>query len=251
MASSSDEEVQDPQSVTDIYYVDDTENNVDDLESDADPICAICDDGGRIVRCEGRCRRSFHATIVDGIETGCNSLGLSEAQIQAIDTFLCKNCEYNQHQCFVCGSLGSSDMLAGAQVFPCVDATCGHFYHPKCVADLLFPENEMEATECELMIADGESFTCPAHKCHVCNQEENKEVPELQFAVCRRCPMSYHRQCLPGEIVLDGAQEGVIQRAWESLIPERILIYCLHEIDANLGTPRRNHIIFPEIPEGN
>ncbi|XP_020258109.1 protein ENHANCED DOWNY MILDEW 2-like [Asparagus officinalis] len=100
MTIESDEEVQDPQSVTSIYYVDDTENNVDDLENDADPLCTICDNGGRIVR------RSFHATIVDGIESGCNSLSLSEAQIQ---------------------------------VFPSVDATCGHFYHLKCVADLLFP----------------------------------------------------------------------------------------------------------------
>ncbi|XP_020260207.1 uncharacterized protein LOC109836645 [Asparagus officinalis] len=60
----------------------------------------------------------------------------------------------------------------------------------------------MEATECELIIADWESFACPAHKCHVCNQEENKEVAELQFAVCRRCPMSYHRQCLLGEKII-------------------------------------------------
>ncbi|ONK80934.1 tRNA dimethylallyltransferase 2 [Asparagus officinalis] len=81
----------DPQSVTSIYYVEDAENNVDDLENDADPLCAICDDGDRIVRFDRRCRRSFHATIVDGIESGCNSLSLSEAQIQ---------------------SLGSSDMLA-------------------------------------------------------------------------------------------------------------------------------------------
>ncbi|ONK71122.1 uncharacterized protein A4U43_C04F4940 [Asparagus officinalis] len=56
MASSSDEEVQDPQSVTSIYYVDDAENNVDDLENDADPLCAICDDGGRIVRFYGGAR---------------------------------------------------------------------------------------------------------------------------------------------------------------------------------------------------
>lgn len=49
----------------------------------------------------------------------------------------------------------------------------------------------------ETKIAAGESFLCPAHKCRVCKQFENKEVKELQFAMCRRCPNSYHRKCLP------------------------------------------------------
>ena len=46
-------------------------------------------------------------------------------------------------------------------------------------------------------IAAGESFTCPIHKCIVCKQVENKMDSDLQFAVCRRCPKSYHRKCLP------------------------------------------------------
>ncbi|XP_020252889.1 protein ENHANCED DOWNY MILDEW 2-like isoform X1 [Asparagus officinalis] len=216
-----------------------------------DSVCAICDNGGEILCCEGRCMRSFHATKEDGEDTDCKSLGLSRAQVQAMQSFLCKNCKYKQHQCFVCGKLGSSDKFAGAEVFSCVNATCGRFYHPKCVADLLFQENKAEAAEYEDKVAAGESFTCPVHKCHVCKQGENKEVKELQFAMCRRCPKSYHRKCLPRRIAFDDIEEeGIIQRAWEGLLPHRILIYCLkHKIDEDLGTPIRNHIVFPQIPE--
>ncbi|MQM02791.1 hypothetical protein Taro_035562, partial [Colocasia esculenta] len=42
--------------------------------------------------------------------------------------------------------------------------------------------------------------------------------------------------------------EDIKVRAWDGLIPHRILIYCLkHEIDEYFGTPVRNHIIFPGI----
>lgn len=33
---------------------------------------------------------------------------------QAMPNFYCKNCKYKQHQCFVCGELGSSDKSSGA-----------------------------------------------------------------------------------------------------------------------------------------
>lgn len=83
------------------------------------------------------------------------------------------------------------------QVFPCVSATCGYFYHPECVAKLLHPGNEADAEEDQKKIAAGESFTCPVHKCLVCKKGENKEVEDLQFAICRRCPKAYHRKCMP------------------------------------------------------
>ncbi|PKU65354.1 hypothetical protein MA16_Dca024422 [Dendrobium catenatum] len=230
--------------------VDDGEESEE--ESDLfDSVCAICDNGGELLCCEGRCLRSFHATRRAGADSDCASLGLTRVQVEAMQNFLCKNCKLKQHQCFACGKLGSSDKSANAEVFCCVSATCGRFYHPKCVADLLFPENKIEATELGKRIAAGESFTCSVHRCIVCKQVENKEVEELQFAMCRRCPKSYHRKCLPRKIAFeDDEDEDIIQRAWEGLLPNRILIYCLkHEIDDELGTPYRDHIIFPEIHE--
>ncbi|TYK08108.1 protein ENHANCED DOWNY MILDEW 2 [Cucumis melo var. makuwa] len=62
--------------------------------------------------CDGRCMRSFHATEEDG---DCFSLGLSKEEVDAIETFICKNCEYKQHQCYACGNLGSSDQSSGAE----------------------------------------------------------------------------------------------------------------------------------------
>ena len=65
------------------------------------------------------------------------------------------------------------------------------------MAKLLHQGNEVAIEELEKKIAAGESFTCPIHKCCVCKQGEKNKDPQLQFAVCRRCPKSYHRKCLP------------------------------------------------------
>ncbi|KAL5726355.1 hypothetical protein ACHQM5_009405 [Ranunculus cassubicifolius] len=217
-----------------------------------DTVCAFCDNGGDLLCCEGRCIRSFHATKDDGVESHCTSLGFSVTQLKAMPTFLCPNCENNMHQCFVCRKLGSSDKASGAEVFQCVTATCGYFYHPECVARLLHPTDEAEVDELKKKISAGESFSCPAHKCRVCKQGENKNIPELQFAVCRRCPKSYHRKCLPRKIVFDDAEdEDVLARAWPNILPcNRVLIYCLsHKIDKFLRTPVRDHILFPHVED--
>ncbi|CAL5005439.1 unnamed protein product [Urochloa decumbens] len=218
--------------------------------SNVDLVCALCDNGGEIASCEGRCLRSFHATKDSG--EGCATLGYSRQQFNAIKVFMCKNCEYERYQCFACGCLGSAK-TDPPEVFPCASATCGYFYHAKCAAQLLFPENEAKATEYTAKIADGAKFACPLHKCDICKYGENKEDKELQFAVCRRCPKAYHRRCLPRKIAFNDFTENgqcVFQRAWDDLLPNnRILIYCLkHDIDLKYRTPTRNHIKFPENP---
>ncbi|GAB4849712.1 hypothetical protein Ancab_004506 [Ancistrocladus abbreviatus] len=231
----------------------DMEDDSDDEEQLFDSVCAICDNGGELLCCEGNCFRSFHATAEAAYEaeSECASLGLSKSEVEAMQNFRCKNCQYNQHQCFCCGQLGSSDLNSGAEVFRCVNATCGHFYHPKCVAKLLHRDNAAAAEELERKIAAGEKFACPMHKCIVCGKGEDKTDPELQFAACRRCPKSYHKKCLPRKIAFeDNEDEGIIQRAWRDLLPNRILIYCLkHEIDDDIGTPVRNHIKFPDFED--
>ncbi|PNY14011.1 enhanced downy mildew protein, partial [Trifolium pratense] len=137
-------------------------------------------------------------------------------------------------------------------VFKCASATCGFFYHPECVTKLLHRVVEDVPPELVRNIAKGEPFTCPAHYCCICKEMENKKEHELHFAVCRRCPKSYHRKCLPRKIAFeDIEEEGIVARAWEGLLPNnRILIYCLkHEIDDELGTPIRDHIKFPYVKE--
>ncbi|XP_028758260.1 protein ENHANCED DOWNY MILDEW 2 isoform X2 [Neltuma alba] len=206
-----------------------------------DAVCAICDNGGEILPCEGKCLRSFHATIDAGLDT-CESLGYARAEVDAIPNFFCANCKYKQHQCFVCGKLGLSDESSNAEVFRCIVSTCGHYYHPECVAELLSFGVDFEREEIQKNIAAGKSFMCPLHKCSLCRKVEDKNVHDLQFAMCRRCPKAYHRKCLPREIALMGTD----QRAWEDLIDGRILMYCMdHEIVPELGTPVRNHLVFP------
>ncbi|XP_024959735.1 protein ENHANCED DOWNY MILDEW 2-like [Cynara cardunculus var. scolymus] len=226
----------------------------EDLDEEAevlfDPVCAFCDNGGDVLPCEGQCLRSFHPTIEAGVDSCCESLGFAGAsQYEAIPTLLCDNCKHQKHQCFGCGKLGSSDKCSVAEVFPCVSATCGHFYHPECVASLLCPFDETVSKKLESRIAAGESFTCPIHKCHRCKGGEDKEVHDLQFAVCRRCPRAYHRKCLPMKIAFERSADGtVLQRAWDDLLPKRILIYCMkHKILPSLLTPKRDHLLFPYI----
>ncbi|KAK9155441.1 hypothetical protein Sjap_002921 [Stephania japonica] len=240
----------DDEDIDDVEVDNDDKELVDEEDDDSDEekgVCAICDNGGNLVCCEGRCLRSFHPTKEDGKDSLCESLCLSEAEKRG--NFECRNCRYKQHQCYACGSLGSSDKSAVPEVFHCVSATCGHFYHPDCVSKLLNPKDKFEAEKLQQKIAAGESFTCPAHMCHVCGESENAEVGELNFAICMRCSMSYHRKCLPREIAFENSEdnEDIIVRAWENLLPNnRILIYCLkHKINERLGTPLRNHVVFP------
>ncbi|KAI4306164.1 hypothetical protein L6164_029465 [Bauhinia variegata] len=241
-----------PTFIVDDIYDDTTYEAAEESDGDDDlfdSVCAICDNGGNLLCCDGLCMRSFHATVEEGEESGCESLGFTQKEVDEIQNFFCKNCEYKQHQCFACGKLGSSDKFSGIEVFRCNSATCGRFYHPHCVAKLLHCEDEDAAQELQKRIAGGDDFTCPIHKCRVCKRPENKEIHELQFAVCRRCPKSYHRKCLPREIAFEDNDGDDITRAWEGLLSHnRILIYCLeHKIDDELETPLRDHIKFPNV----
>ncbi|KAL3849183.1 hypothetical protein ACJIZ3_011065 [Penstemon smallii] len=224
-------------------------NDSDDNEYQLfDRVCAFCDDGGDILGCEGRCIRSFHPTIESGAGSCCESLGYSNKEVEAIQTFLCKNCQYQRHQCFICGRLGSSDKSSGAEVFPCVSATCGHFYHPKCVSELIFPGDDIQAHGLQKQIEGGDTFTCPAHKCSVCKKGEDKRYKEMRLAICRRCPKAYHRKCLPRCISFErNDDKNVPQRAWDFLLVDRVLIYCMdHKICRKILTPRRDHLLFPD-----
>ncbi|GAB2242665.1 hypothetical protein Droror1_Dr00019440 [Drosera rotundifolia] len=218
-----------------------------------DTCCGLRDNGGDILCCVGRCMRSFHPTV-SSQDGNCESLGLSDAKVQALPVFLCKNCKYEQHQCFLCGKLGSSKASSEsfcAEVFHCDAATCDRFYHPRCVATAIHPDDDSKIEKLEKKIAGGQSFTCPAHKCFICKQVEERNTTSLQFAVCRRCPKAYHRKCLPSEILFDYDEDNdIYQRAWDGLLPKRILLYCLdHEIIPELGAPSRDHILFPDMRE--
>ncbi|KAF9588557.1 hypothetical protein IFM89_013409 [Coptis chinensis] len=81
-----------------------------------DSVCSICDNGGELLCCEGRCIRSFHPTVDDGEDSFCESLGYTKSQVKAMQSFLCLNCQHKRHQCFACGELGSSDKSSGTEI---------------------------------------------------------------------------------------------------------------------------------------
>ncbi|KAL6897368.1 hypothetical protein ACP4OV_007064 [Aristida adscensionis] len=219
----------------------DDDNGAGNTDNDGtDALCAFCDDGGNLLSCVGQCKRSFHPRKKDGRESNCKTLGFTSAQLKGIVAYLCKSCEYKQHQCFKCGELDPS-CGPNAKVFKCNNPSCGHFYHPKCVAKLLEPDGSELAKE----IMGGLQFTCPVHWCFKCKRMEDRTQGALQFAVCRRCPKSYHTECLPRRISFE-TKEDVKQRAWE--LSKVVMIYCLdHEICTTTGNARRGHIKFPSI----
>ncbi|KAK9072256.1 hypothetical protein SSX86_008689 [Deinandra increscens subsp. villosa] len=208
-------------------------------------VCAICDNGGHLICCEGKCFRSFHATpdTEEAQDSVCETACLTSEELEK--PYECENCKYSLHQCFVCAELGSSDESSKTEVFRC-SATCRHFYHPRCVAKLLSKKDKAKQRALKEKIAAGEPFTCPAHKCVVCKKPENVKVEGMQFAICRRCPKAYHMKCLPSNIMFDhlaGDDDEI--RGWIGLfIKSRALIYCLeHKMDPELGTPARPIIV--------
>ncbi|WVZ95369.1 hypothetical protein U9M48_041141 [Paspalum notatum var. saurae] len=209
-------------------------------------LCALCDDGGNMLSCIGRCKRSFHPRKEDGIESACRTLGYTSAELEEMGDYLCENCKYNQHQCFKCGELEPS-AEPNAKVFKCEDPACGYFYHPKCVAKLLEPDDPDVDGSCELAqrIMEGMPFTCPVHWCFKCRRMEDRTQRAMQLAACRRCPKSYHRECLPREISFETKNKNIKQRGWN--LPGIVIIYCLdHEICEATGSAKRGHIKFPQ-----
>ena len=74
------------------------------------------------------------------------------------------------------------------QVFQCEVNDCWRFYHPKCVAKLLYSDSKLHASLFGDQVAAKQNFTCPIHECIVCKEEENKNDKNIQCTVCRRCP---------------------------------------------------------------
>ncbi|CAL4998091.1 unnamed protein product [Urochloa decumbens] len=215
-----------------------------DNDDGADPICAMCDDGGKLLSCKGQCKRAFHPTKKHGRRSECETLGYTSAQQKRIATYICKNCKYMQHQCFKCGELEPSDE-PNAKVFQCNTPSCGYFYHPKCVAQLLQPGSIDGALEKK--ISARMPFSCPIHWCFKCKRMEDRTQEALQFVTCRRCPKYYHRQCLPREISFKTKDQGATTCAWE--LPEIKFFYCPDHVDKATKTVRRDHIKFPPVPK--
>ncbi|KAJ7527015.1 hypothetical protein O6H91_16G032300 [Diphasiastrum complanatum] len=222
----------------------DADVNDSDGEDVGDTVCAICDDGGDILCCDGPCLRSFHATKAAAAKSTsqCISFGFSICAVMEMGKFYCWNCQYNQHQCFACGQLGSSKKPL-KEVFVCDVALCGRFYHPACAAKLLVSKEE-HASFIERILNSVEAFSCPLHKCVKCKKGDMRESEETRLYGCRRCPRAWHKKCISDKICFYTGEDQPGIRGWE--MDGTRFLYCLHHaIDDELGTPARNHLVFP------
>lgn len=90
-------------------------------------ICALCEDGGLLLVCDGPCNRAFHLPCV----------GLTSTP--DTEQWLCPDCVNRKHTCLVCGEVGtdmdSKDMEewntvpTSSLVRKCSMNKCGRFYH--------------------------------------------------------------------------------------------------------------------------
>jgi Helicase conserved C-terminal domain/PHD-finger len=97
-------------------------------------ICALCEDGGLLVVCDGPCNRAFHLECVHLKETPDSS------------EWRCPDCTIKSHLCLICGEVGADantkselemwmDGSASGRGFvrKCSMSKCGRFYHKECV----------------------------------------------------------------------------------------------------------------------
>ena len=92
--------------------------------------CALCQDGGQLLCCDGPCLRAFHAECA-GLKV------LPEG-----DTWYCPDCTNKQHVCLHCNKVGLMQtpgltrIAEENSVFPCSGPRCGRFYHLECLKEL-------------------------------------------------------------------------------------------------------------------
>lgn len=138
-------------------------------------ICAECKEAecmteleaDQLLICEGQCQRLFHFPCA----------GLSALPGEDED-YICADCTNKRHACSFCKEYGDDDV----DVFRCEASKCGLFFHISCL-EMQNVEIRRVAT-CETQSAPALAFTCPAHSCWTCvqNDLQNQEDSESKEA---------------------------------------------------------------------
>lgn len=130
--------------------------------------CALCKEAECLMEpnadqfliCDGVCHRVFHYPCA-----GLTQIPDSEEE------WICKDCTQSRHQCAFCQEYGQDQV----DVFPCRKSNCGLFFHESCLAWNNVPV-KMERTNADTdqptANMDVPLFTCPAHHCWTCTQED-------------------------------------------------------------------------------
>lgn len=167
-----------------------TAKDKEELE-DMEWVCALCKEAECLMQpnadefliCDGGCERVFHYPCA----------GLSQIPDQNQD-WMCQDCTQGRHLCAFCHEYGQD----GVDVFMCQKTKCGLYFHESCLALNNVPVTMQEST----IVSQGEDgdgaqhspksveanplgnetvtlsvpvFTCPAHRCWTCTQDEERQ----------------------------------------------------------------------------
>jgi hypothetical protein len=171
-------------------------------------ICALCEDGGLLIVCDGPCNRAFHLECVHLTETPDAS------------EWHCPDCRMKSHLCLICGEVGADanakyeiemwmNDAASGFVRKCSMNKCGRFYHKKSVGCcyrsfcrgivlifVLMHFRCLEDVDLVLWSSTLGSFRCPQHYCCGCSVSGDSAF----MMQCTRCPVAYHVSCVPKEM---------------------------------------------------
>ncbi|KAA8495732.1 Histone-lysine N-methyltransferase, H3 lysine-36 and H4 lysine-20 specific [Porphyridium purpureum] len=151
-----------------------------------DDVCDKCHKAGdSLIMCEGSCKRCWHRECLT-----------PDARPADDADFYCDDCTNASWACAYC----HRQALSSEPLVKCTDSYCGKRYHKQCISNLPLTKHRL----------DEEKIVCPRHFCGMCEGAINL-AKDSSFTWCLRCPVAYHRACLPpGVIQLDFAEKHFV-----------------------------------------
>lgn len=172
------------------------DNHADD---DMNWVCAECKEAECLMEpsaeefllCDGACNRVFHYPCA----------GLSKIP-DTDEDWICKDCSQSRHQCAFCQEYGQDQV----DVFCCRKDKCGLFFHESCLAlnnvpvkmqqqgvtrrasgGAVSPRSvEADPLGGDNVVTSVPVFTCPAHHCWTCTQEDALKKEQEEAAAKKK-----------------------------------------------------------------
>ncbi len=175
-------------------------------------ICAMCENGGEIMMCDGPCNRSFHPECLEMDE------------VPAGEEWLCPDCSAWVYTCLLCGETGAVKGGPNAEednddeefVTKCAVISCGRFYHNTCA--------QMDDRVRRIKDRKGvKSFKCPQHYCRICKKSAAELHRQQPVVKCTRCPNAYHELCISG-LPASEKHHSYLRKG-------KMMVCCDHELD--------------------
>ena len=89
-------------------------------------LCALCEEAGELICCEGRCQRVFHRACIPPTNPPPDAEG-DEGETSA--KWICSDCRVKRYRCFVCKAWGADRW----EVHACGRKGCAKSYHVECL----------------------------------------------------------------------------------------------------------------------